>query len=69
MILHNDRNSFEEIIIQTANYYNIDVSIIEKDYYKSDYEDITCNLLFEKVDYKTVKDSLTDIIDLFKYKN
>ena len=33
MILHNDRKSFEEIIIQTANYYNIDVSIIEKDYY------------------------------------
>lgn len=33
MILHNDRKSLEEIIIQTANYYNIDVSIIEKDYY------------------------------------
>ncbi len=33
MILHNDRKSFEEIIIQSANYYNIDVSIIEKDYY------------------------------------
>lgn len=24
MILHKDRKSFEEIIIQTANYYNID---------------------------------------------
>lgn len=33
MILHKDRKSLEEIIIQTANYYNIDVSIIEKDYY------------------------------------
>ena len=51
MILHNDRKSFEEIIIQTANYHNIDVSIIEKDYYIFDYEDITCNLLFEIVDY------------------
>ena len=30
MILHNDRKSLEEIIIQTANHYNIDVSIIEK---------------------------------------
>ena len=40
--------------------------IVEKDYYKSDYEDITCNLLFEKVDYKTVKESLTDIIDKIK---
>ena len=66
MILHNDRKSFEEIIIQTANYYNIDVSIIEKDYYKSDYEDITCSLLFEKVDYKTVKDSIASIIEIFK---
>ncbi len=66
MKLHNDRKSFEEIIIQTANYYNIDVSIIEKDYYKSDYENITCNLLFEIVDYKTVKDSLTDIIEKIK---
>ncbi len=28
MILHNDRKSFEEIIIQTANYYNIDVKKI-----------------------------------------
>jgi hypothetical protein len=40
--------------------------ILEKDYYKSDYEDITCNLLFEKVDYKTVKDSLASVIDIFK---
>ena len=40
--------------------------ILEKDYYKSDYEDITCNLLFEKVDYKTVKDSLASIIEIFK---
>ena len=54
MILHNDRKSFEEIIIQTANYY------------KSDYEDITCNLLFEKVDYKTVKDSPKILINLLK---
>ena len=52
MILHNDRKSFEEII--------------ETDYYKSDYEEITCNLLFENVDYKTVKDNLTDIIGKFK---
>lgn len=66
MRLHNVRKSFEEIIIHTANYYNIDVSIIEKDYHKSDYEDITCNLLFEIVDYKTVKDSLTDIIEKIK---
>ena len=35
MILHNDRKSFEEIIIQTAKYYNIDVSIIEKVGYKT----------------------------------
>jgi len=54
MILHKDRKSFEEIIIQTANYY------------KSDYEEITCNLLFENVNYKTVKDALTDIIGKFK---
>ena len=40
--------------------------IVEKDYYKSDYEDITCNLLFEIVDYKTVKDSLTYIIEKIK---
>ena len=48
MILHNDRKSFEEIIIQTANYYNIDVSIIEK------------------VEYKTIKDSIVDIIKKIK---
>ena len=40
--------------------------IVETDYYKSDYEEITCNLLFENVDYKTVKDTLTDIIGKFK---
>lgn len=33
MKLHEDRKSFEEIIIQTSNYFNIDVSIVEKDYY------------------------------------
>ncbi len=33
MILHEDRKSFEEIIIQTSNYFNIDISIVEKDYY------------------------------------
>ena len=64
MVLHDDRKSFEEIIIQTANYYNIDLSIIEKDYYKLDYNDITCKLLFEKVDYNTVKESLESIIDI-----
>ncbi|MBR6287734.1 MAG: nucleotidyl transferase AbiEii/AbiGii toxin family protein, partial [Acholeplasmatales bacterium] len=40
--------------------------IVEKDYYKSDYEDITCNLLFEKVEYKTIKDSIVDIIKKIK---
>ena len=40
--------------------------IVEKDYYKSDYEDITRNLLFEKVGYKTIKASLVDIIDKIK---
>lgn len=33
MTLHEDRKSFEEILIQTSKYFNIDVSIIEKDYY------------------------------------
>ena len=35
MILNNDRKSFEEIITQTANYYNIELSIIEKVGYKT----------------------------------
>ena len=29
MILHNDRKSFEEIIIQTATYYNIDGALLK----------------------------------------
>ncbi len=33
---------------------------------RKSFEEIICNLLFEKVDYKTVKDSLTDIIDKIK---
>ncbi len=40
--------------------------ILEKDYYKADYEDITCNLLFEKVEYNTVKESLVSIINALK---
>jgi len=64
----NERKTHEKCLSAMDNISLAEVlkEIVEKDYYKSDYEDITCNLLFEIVDYKTVKDSLTDIIEKFK---
>ena len=64
----NERKTHEKCLSAMDNISLAEVlkKIVEKDYYKSDYEDITCNLLFEIVDYKTVKDSLTDIIEKFK---
>lgn len=42
--------------------------IIDKDIYKKDYENITIPLIFDKVDYETVKANLTKIVvsNLFK---
>ncbi len=42
--------------------------IIDKDIYKKDYENITISLVFDKVDYETVKANLTKIVasDLLK---
>ncbi|MGN1181571.1 MAG: nucleotidyl transferase AbiEii/AbiGii toxin family protein [Faecalibacillus sp.] len=37
--------------------------IYENDYFKKDYEDITCELLFEKISYQVVKDNLLRIIN------
>ena len=64
----NERKIHEKCLSAMDNVSLAEVlkEIIEKDYYKSDYEEITCNLLFENVDYKTVKDTLTDIIGKFK---
>lgn len=39
------------------------IEIIEKDVYKKDYEEITASLLYEKVDYNTVKAALKAIVD------
>lgn len=41
--------------------------IIEQDFYKKDYEEITKDLLFEDVDYKTVLNNLQQIerLDIF----
>ena len=39
------------------------IEIIEKDVYKKDYEEITVSLLFEKVDYDTVKSALKAIVE------
>ena len=39
------------------------IEIIEKDAYKKDYEEITASLLFEKVDYSTVKSVLKAIVE------
>ena len=66
--VRNERKIHEKCLSAMDNVSLAEVlkEIVEKDYYKSDYEDITCNLLFEKVDYKTVKGFLTDIIDKIK---
>ena len=37
--------------------------IIERDAYKKDYEEITSSLLFEKVDYSTVRSAIEAIVD------
>ena len=39
------------------------IEILEKDAYKKDYEEITASLLFEKVDYSTVKSALKAIVE------
>ena len=39
------------------------MEILEKDAYKKDYEEITASLLFEKVDYSTVKSALKAIVE------
>jgi predicted nucleotidyltransferase component of viral defense system len=39
------------------------IEIIEKDAYKKDYEEITASLLYEKVDYSTVKAALKAIVE------
>lgn len=60
----NERKVHEKCLSAMDNISLVAVlkEIVEKDYYKKDYEDITCNLLFEKVDYITVKESLIDIV-------
>lgn len=64
----NERKMHEKCLSAMDNISLVEVlnEIVEKDYYKLDYEDITCNLLFEKVDYQAVKSSLTDIIRKIK---
>lgn len=42
------------------------IEICDKDYFKKDYEEITDDLLFEEVNYATVKASLLQIIDQLK---
>lgn len=62
----NERKVHEKCLSAMDNISLVAVlkEIVEKDYYKKDYEDITCNLLFEKVDYNTVKKSLIDIVGI-----
>ena len=43
--------------------------ICDKDFYKKDYENMTTELLFEKVTYQTTKDNLMRIIELLKDEN
>lgn len=63
-----ERKTHEKCLSAMDNISIKDVlkEIVEKDYYKSDYEKITCNLLFEKVDYNALKESLLSIISLLK---
>ena len=63
--VRNERKTHEKCLSAMDNISIKDVlkEIVEKDYYKDDYENITCNLLFEKVQYNIVKDSLISIID------
>ena len=37
-----------------------------EDYFKKDYNEVTSKLLFESVDYKTVKNKLAEIYDNLK---
>ena len=45
---------------------NIIGKIINEDYFKKDYNEVTSKLLFENVDYKTVKNNLSEIYDHLK---
>ena len=68
--VRNERKSHEKCLSASDNVSLIKIlkEIVEKDYYKSDYENVTCNLLFEKVDYDTVKESMIEIIELLMNK-
>ena len=45
---------------------NIIGKIINEDYFKKDYNEVTSKLLFENVDYKTVKNNLGEIYNNLK---
>lgn len=63
--VRNERKTHEKCLsaMDIISIKDVLKEIVEKDYYKDDYENITCNLLFEKVQYNIVKDSLISIID------
>ena len=48
------------------NIKNIIIKIINEDYFKKDYNEVTSKLLFENVDYKTVKNNLAEIYNNLK---
>jgi len=45
---------------------NIIGKIINEDYFKKDYNEVTSKLLFENVDYKTVKNNLMEVYNKLK---
>lgn len=48
------------------NIKDIISKIINEDYFKKDYNEVTSKLLFENVDYKTVKNNLAEIYNSLK---
>lgn len=61
-MLHNEQSLFEQVILRVSEDTGIEASIIEKDYYRQDYEDITAKILFEEVSYETAVTALKKII-------
>ena len=64
--LHNNKQLFSDILNACSEDTGIARAILDKDYFKKDYEDATEELLFDKVNYKMTKEKLLKIIEKLK---
>ena len=56
-MLHNEKDTFEQLVLRTSDYLGVKAEIVEKDY-----DTITAPLLFETVSYDTAITALESIL-------